>query len=123
MSKKSGIPGTVDAWENGALGMSEAHVKQAPADMEQQIDDALGLQAISIRLPKATIQVYKNLAELHGVGYQPLMRDAIVRWADSELKQLLSGAVESQRMRSKGTGKHPAGHRDGGASAPVKKAA
>jgi hypothetical protein len=56
--------------------------------------------AISIRLPKATIEAYKNLASIHGVGYQPLMRDAIVRWADSELKQLLAGAVESQRQRA-----------------------
>jgi hypothetical protein len=39
------------------------------------------------------------------VGYQPLMRDAICRWADSELKMLLAGAVESQRTRAGKTGK------------------
>ena len=101
MSKKSAIPGTVKAWKNGTLGKSDAHVRKTPQEMEQQIDEALGLQAISIRLPKATIEVYKNLAKMHGVGYQPLMRDAICRWADSELKMLLAGAVESQRTRAK----------------------
>ena len=101
MSKKSNIPGTVEAWESGELGKSDAHVRKTSLETEQQIDEALGLQAISIRLPKATIEVYKNLAKMHGVGYQPLMRDAICRWADSELKMLLAGAVESQRTRAK----------------------
>ena len=101
MSKKSAIPGTVKAWKNGTLGKSDAHVRKTPQEMEQQIDEALGLQAISIRLPKATIEVYKNLAKMHGVGYQPLMRDAICRWAESELKMLLAGAVESQRTLAK----------------------
>jgi hypothetical protein len=101
MSKKSNIPGTVEAWESGELGKSDAHVRKTSLETEQQIDEALGLQAISIRLPKATIEVYKNLAKMHGVGYQPLMRDAICRWADSELKMLLAGAVESQRTLAK----------------------
>ncbi len=101
MSKKSSISGTAQAWESGALGRSDQHAKKAPAEMERQIDEALGLQAISIRLPKATIDTYKQLAEMHGVGYQPLMRDAICRWAESELKMLLIGAVESQRSSAK----------------------
>ena len=101
MVKKSSIEGTAQAWEDGELGKSDQHAKKAPAELERQIDEALGLQAISIRLPKATIDTYKRLAEMHGVGYQPLMRDAICRWADSELKMLLIGAVESQREHSK----------------------
>ena len=84
MSKKSSIEGTAEAWESGALGRSDAHARRTSADVAQQIDDALGLQAISIRLPKATIETYKNLAQIHGVGYQPLMRDAICRWAEAE---------------------------------------
>ena len=99
MSKKSSITGTIEAWESGALGKSEAHVRKATTEVSQQIDDALGLQAISIRLPKATIELYKNLAKVHGVGYQPLMRDAIVRWPEGELKKLLAGAIETQRVR------------------------
>lgn len=97
MSKKSSILGTTEAWESGALGSSEEHVRKTSDETKQKIDEALGLQAISIRLPKATIETYKNLAKMHGVGYQPLMRDAICRWAESELKQLLIGAIQSQR--------------------------
>ena len=99
MNPTEKIESTDEAWEDGTLGATEAHIRRAPAALQQQVDAALGLQAISIRLPKATIEAYKNLASIHGVGYQPLMRDAIVRWADSELKQLLAGAVESQRQR------------------------
>ena len=97
MNKKA-IPGTIESWEDGTLGNSAAHVRQSPAEISQQINDAIGMQAISLRLPKATIETYKNLAKMHGVGYQPLMRDAICRWAEGELKQLLIGAIESQRV-------------------------
>lgn len=105
MSKKSSIIGTAEAWETGALGRSDAHARRTSAEVAKQIDDALGLQAISIRLPKATIETYKNLAQMHGVGYQPLMRDAICRWAETELKMLLVGAVESQRVAKKAPAK------------------
>lgn len=97
---KATIPGTVEAWEAGELGQSADHVRKASEEVSKNIDDALGLQAISIRLPKATIETYKMLAKLHGVGYQPLMRDAICRWAEAEMKQLLASAVESQRQSS-----------------------
>jgi predicted DNA binding CopG/RHH family protein len=96
-SKKVIINGSAEAWENGELGQSDANVRKTSADIERQIDESLGLQAISIRLPKATIEAYKNIAEIHGVGYQPLMRDAICRWADSEMKALLTGVVQAQR--------------------------
>lgn len=101
MTKKTSIKGTAEAWETGALGRSDAHARKASQDVANQIDEALGLQAISIRLPKTTIEAYKNLAEIHGVGYQPLMRDAICRWAEAEMKSLLAGAVESQRLSGK----------------------
>lgn len=92
------IPGTIEAWEGRALGASEAHVRKASAEIESAIEDALGLKAISIRLPKSTIDAYKALAKMHGVGYQPLMRDAICRWAEGELKQMVIGAAEVQRQ-------------------------
>ena len=121
MSKKSSIEGTAEAWESGALGRSDAHARRTSADVAQQIDDALGLQAISIRLPKATIETYKNLAQIHGVGYQPLMLDAICRWAEAELKMLLVGAVEAQRATKKSALK--VGHDLPEDSPPLKKAA
>ncbi|SEL13276.1 hypothetical protein SAMN05216359_105316 [Roseateles sp. YR242] len=92
------IRGTTEAWESGQLGASKAHAKRAPAELEAQIDEALGLQAISIRIPRSTIKAYKDIAEIYGVGYQPLMRDAICRWVEGEMKQLLAGAAETHRQ-------------------------
>jgi uncharacterized protein (DUF4415 family) len=99
MSKVITIPGDAEAWESGALGKSGAHVKKASKELEGRIDEALGLHMISIRLPRAVIETYKQLAKIHGVGYQPLMRDALCRFADDEMKKLLIGVVESQRQR------------------------
>lgn len=95
MSTKTTIQGTVEAWESGQLGADKKHAKRAPAELEQAVDDAIAMQAISIRLPRGMIEVYKDLARVHGVGYQPLMRDALCRFAESEMKRLLSGAAKA----------------------------
>lgn len=87
---------TNEAWESGALGRDAAHVKRAGPEIAPQIDDALGLQMISIRLPKEVIADFKMIAQLHGVGYQPLMRDALIRFADAELKTLGRQAIKQQ---------------------------
>lgn len=100
MVKKASIPSTTEAWEERTLGASAAHVKRASQETQDEIDNALGLQAISIRLPKSTIDAYKALAKMHGVGYQPLMRDAICRWAEGELKQMAIGAAEVKRQQA-----------------------
>lgn len=88
MDNTAKIDGTVEAWESGTLGRDAAHAKRAPKELEQQVDDALGLQAISIRLSKELIDDFKFIAKMHGVGYQPLMRDALKRFAESEYKRI-----------------------------------
>lgn len=124
MKEKARIPGTIEAWESGALGTTEANVRQASREMEQEIDEALGLQAISIRLPKSTIDTYKALAKMHGVGYQPLMRDAICRWAEGELKLMLIASAESKRQEEiQKTGNAPAGGGGILPTEPMRKAA
>lgn len=99
MVKKAKIAGTIEAWETRALGASARHVKRAAPELQAAIEEKLGMQAISIRLPRSTIDTYKALAKMHGVGYQPLMRDAICRWAEGELKQMVIGAAVAQRQQ------------------------
>ena len=89
MSNRAKIDSTDEAWESGQLGTSEAHAKPAAKDLEAAIDASLGLQAISIRLPKQLIDAYKLIAAHHGVGYQPLMRDILQRFAPEGLKEVL----------------------------------
>lgn len=104
MENPEQIEGTPQAWESGALGRDAAHAKRAPKELEQKIDDALGLQAISIRLNKELIEDFKFIAKFHGIGYQPLMRDALKRFAEAEYKriavQLASEKAAEQEARA-----------------------
>jgi len=96
MTKGKKILGTDEAWESGALGEDANHAKRAPEGTSAQVDDALGLQMISIRLQKDLIEELKVIARFRGVGYQPLMRDALNRFAKAELKQI---AIEYANQR------------------------
>ncbi|WP_310625882.1 hypothetical protein [Limnohabitans sp.] len=56
---------------------------------DMALDEALGLQSISIRLPKQLIDQYKLIAHFHGVGYQPLMRDILARFVPGALQEIM----------------------------------
>lgn len=88
-TKATKIESTDEAWDSGVLGADEAHLRAAPADLEASIDASLGLQSISIRLPKQLIEAYKLIANHHGVGYQPLMRDILQRFVPEGLKEVV----------------------------------
>jgi uncharacterized protein (DUF4415 family) len=90
------IEGTPEAWESGALGRDARYVRTAAAVVDQQVDDSLGLQMISIRLPKELIEDYKKIAEFQGIGYQPLMRDALKQFAETEYKRM---ALEYAKLK------------------------
>lgn len=88
------IESTDEAWDERALGASEAHVVVAAEEHTTALDDALGLQSISIRLPKQMIEQYKLIAHFHGVGYQPLMRDVMARFVPQAIKEILEAEKE-----------------------------
>lgn len=101
MTEREKILGTTEAWESETLGADEKHVRVASQETSKQVDEALGLQLISIRLDKSLIESFKILGAFHNIGYQPLMRDALKRFADGEMKAIVSGLVESQRKPEK----------------------
>jgi len=82
------IESTIDAWDNRELGCDEAHVETVELN-EEMINESLALQMISIRLQKTLIEDLKMIGQLNGIGYQPLIRQVLKRFADSEKKQLL----------------------------------
>ncbi len=96
------IAGTEEAWESRQLGASADHAKPVSAEYTQQIEESLGLQMISIRLDKGLIDSFKAIGAFHGIGYQPLMRDALKRFAEHELRNIVQGVVESQRKKQGG---------------------
>jgi len=80
--------GTTEAWEDGTLGEDMDKAKASTASRSKAVDEALELQMISIRLPKSVIEDFKLIAEVEGLGYQPLMRTALIRFAECELKRV-----------------------------------
>ena len=83
------------AWDERRLGASDAHVDVASAEHDVALDEALGMQLISIRVPKQMIAQYKLIAHFHGVGYQPLMRDVMARFIPGAITEILE--VEKKR--------------------------
>lgn len=84
------IAGTDEAWDSRELGADPAHAKVASAEHAAALDDALGLQSISIRLPRQLIETYKLIAGHHGIGYQPLMRDILQRFVPEGMKEIVA---------------------------------
>jgi len=90
------ILATDEGGETGQLGRDGQFVKaHHDAEINQTIDASLGLKPISIRLQASLIEDLKMIAKLNGIGYQPLMRQVLVRFADSEKKQLLREALNN----------------------------
>ena len=83
-----------EAWDSGELGREERYAKKSDHAEEVSVDDSLDLQLISIRLPKALIDDFKMLAKYHGVGYQPLMRDILKRFAEGEKRQIINDMIQ-----------------------------
>ena len=74
------IRGTVEAWESGVLGMNPATQVPASPEQSKEIDDALGLAPISIRLQKTLVEELKTLAHESGIGYQPFIRQILTKY-------------------------------------------
>ena len=93
-----------EAWESGKFGREEAFVATADIADEEALDEALELKLISIRLPKKLIQELKFVANHHDIGYQPLIRDLLSRFARSELKLILKeklARIEEEEKKQK----------------------
>lgn len=96
------VKNTDQAWDERELGADEAYVAVADASHLEALDEALELQSISIRLPKQLINHYKLIAQYHGVGYQPLMRDILSRFVPAALKEIMEAeqqkAIQAARQ-------------------------
>ena len=94
MSETPKIPDTDEAWENGDLGRDRRFAKPVEERDDAAIDDAVGMRMISIRLHKSLIEEFKYIAQIHGIGYQTLMRLSLTRFARGEMKRLARDMAE-----------------------------
>lgn len=93
----SKIRGSAENWENGKLGLSHETAVVASEEETAAIERAVGMQLVSMRLPKALIEMLKEIAKHHGIGYQPMVRDLLTRFAKSEIKIILAARLEAAR--------------------------
>lgn len=84
-------------WESGEYGRSDEHVQVAPEEESIQLDSDLAMKLVSIRLPIPLIEALKVIAEYHGIAYQPMVRDLLMRFARSEFQQI--AAEMDSKMR------------------------
>jgi predicted DNA binding CopG/RHH family protein len=85
-------------WDSGKFGTSLEHAKLASQETERAVFEKLGLQMISVRLQQSLIEDLKFIAKAHGVGYQPLIRDILTRFAKSEKRRLMMEIIEQKRL-------------------------
>jgi hypothetical protein len=65
------------------------HAEVANEAVSAEVDSSLELQLVSIRLQRSLIEKLKLIANYRKVAYQPLVRDLLNRFADSELKDIV----------------------------------
>ena len=85
MSHETKLEDLDNAWDEGKLGREGDHVRRSAPDREKSVEEAEGLQMISFRMQRELIEQLKFIAAHHGIGYQPLMRDVLCRFARSEM--------------------------------------
>ncbi|UXI00444.1 BrnA antitoxin family protein [Photobacterium sp. TY1-4] len=106
-TKPKKIDSTIEAWESGQLGRDEKFVEKVTIE-PSLVDDSLELQMISIRLQKGLLDDLKNIAQIRGIGYQPLIKQILKRFADSEMKMILKEmAAEEARKEAEAAGSEP----------------
>jgi predicted DNA binding CopG/RHH family protein len=57
------------------------------AKLDKMIDDALNLSSVTIRFQSELIQDFKRFAHEDGIGYQPLMRMVLTKYAVDRKKK------------------------------------
>lgn len=81
------IEGSTENWETGELGISVEHASRSTVTLQDQMDEACGLKAISIRLEEDLIEDLKLFAEFEQIKYQPLIRKVLHRFVEGERKR------------------------------------
>lgn len=83
---------SADDWgPTGRLGNDPGHVVHV--EESKNVDEVLGLHPISIRLPKELVRDLKAIAQINGMGYQPLIRTVCQRFVDAEKRAIIRDQV------------------------------
>lgn len=75
-----------ESWESGKLGADDNSVRVSGQGTEARVDEGLGLQMVSMRLPKVAVDQLKVLAKEQGLGYQPFIRQILMNFLRANTK-------------------------------------
>lgn len=101
MNDTDKLTSDADVWDSGALGQDEQFAVRTNQETENAVSEALGLQMISVRLQKSLIEDLKFIAKINEVGYQPLIRDVLCRFAKNEKKSIMMEILERKQLENK----------------------
>ena len=71
---------TPNRWDDRELGATDNAVRVSTQGSEERIDEGLGLHMVSKRLPKDAVDQLKVLAMEQGLGYQPFIRQILMKY-------------------------------------------
>lgn len=80
-------------WETGLLGASEEYARAVPKHKCRQIDKALGIETVMVRMPKGLGDELRKLAKKEKMGYMPFIREVL----DKYVCHVLSTKQRKQR--------------------------
>ena len=64
------------------------------------VDEALGLEKVSLKMDKELIKTLSGIASYRGLtNYKVLMRDVLQRFADAEAKAIMFEMLEERKER------------------------
>lgn len=108
MSRAS-IPTSDEAWENEVLGADPGSMKPADEKLTSAIDEAAGVQVISIRMQKSMVDAFKAIAAANkGIGYQTLMKQILQRFIESEMRRVWNEHLAEKMAQAKERNKRKA---------------
>ena len=101
-------------WDAKEFGASQEHAVKASNQALEDLHEAAGMKAVSIRMPIEMIQAYKYIAAHHGIGYQPMIKQILARFIESEQKMLANELIREtlkERENSRKPKHRPLNHK------------
>jgi hypothetical protein len=89
-----------ELWETRKLGASPEHARVVSGKGDKALDESMGLQLLTFRIQKPIVDQLRQLAKLEGIGYQPLMRQVLVKYVrenQHRLQRILTPHEASER--------------------------
>ena len=89
-----------ELWDNGTLGRDEHYAAEGRTTVAE-IDEILGIETVSLRFNKELLQDLKDIAELNGLGYQPLIKQILQRFVDGQKHMIANAKIQEDQKKKK----------------------